>query len=410
MFALRPYNRGGGQACLVSTIIHWNTTMRLLSLKFEDPQAGWSLDEIAFFPDVTLLVGLSGVGKTRILETVRRLQRLAAGNSGSANWGIKWELRFSTNQNEYVWSGEVEEPKGDGLNPRFAGLFTGLNEGTPSPLIKRESLRRGQVLAERNGDTITLDGKETPKLPREESLLHILRNEESIAEAHAALDSVLYVDHVESPATSRYSFPGPNWDSLKKKLNTVELIRKKDIPTRFKLALAYENCRKVFDSIVSQFQDAFPYVTKLELDVVEIGGPFGKAPRLVLHEEGVESPIPEEAISSGMLRTLMHLSRMALWPDGTVVLIDEFENSLGVNCINFVTQDLQTQSKRLQFILTSHHPYIINNIDMKNWKIVSRSGKVVSVNDSSLLSTNSRHDAFLQLLNLPEYAKGISTS
>lgn len=385
--------------------------MRLLSLTFEDPQAGWSLDEIEFFPDLTLLVGLSGVGKTRILETVRRLQRLAAGNSSSDNWGIKWELRFSVNGTQYIWSGEFEQLPSDVPSQRFAGPLSGLNEAAqPSPIIASECLRHNKVLAERSGETISLDGKETPKLSREESLLHILRNEESIAEAHSALDSVLYVDHGESPAKSSFSFPGPNWERLKKKLTTIDLIRNEDIPTRFKLALAYENCRDAFDSVLRQFQDAFPYVKDLELDVVDMGGPFGKAPRFVLHEEGVQNPIPEEAISSGMLRTLMHLSRMALWPDGTVVLIDEFENSLGVNCINFVTEDLQVHSRRLQFVLTSHHPYIINNIDMKNWKIVSRRGKTVSVNDSTLLSSNSRHEAFLQLLNLPEYAEGISSS
>ena len=46
---------------------------------------------------------------------------------------------------------------------------------------------------------------------------------------------------------------------------------------------------------------------------------------------------------------------------------------------------------------------------MKNWKIVSRKGREVKVEDSSLLGQNSSHEAFLQLLNLPEYVDGISS-
>jgi predicted ATPase len=195
---------------------------------------------------------------------------------------------------------------------------------------------------------------------------------------------------------------------MKRKLTTIEKLREHDMPTNLKLAIAYENCRNVFDDIVRQFQEAFPSVERIEILNVQASH-FGTIPRLFLHEFGVDKPIPQEAISSGMLRTLMHLSRMALWPDGTVVLIDEFENSFGVNCIHFVTQDLQIQSQRMQFILTSHHPYIINNISMENWKVVSRRGREVKVENSSILGKKSRHDAFLRLLNMPQYTDGIAT-
>nr|WP_293102352.1 hypothetical protein [Okeania sp. SIO2F4] len=42
-------------------------------------------------------------------------------------------------------------------------------------------------------------------------------------------------------------------------------------------------------------------------------------------------------ISSGMLKTLMYISELYLSPEGSVILIDEFENSLGVNCLDSVT-------------------------------------------------------------------------
>jgi AAA15 family ATPase/GTPase len=109
-----------------------------------------------------------------------------------------------------------------------------------------------------------------------------------------------------------------------------------------------------------------------------------------------------------MLKTLIHISELYLSPEGTVILIDEFENSLGINCIDVVT-DLIRENRNIQFILTSHHPYIINNIGMEHWKIVTRKGGVVTVKDAKDLNLGkSRHQAFTQLINLEEYNEGIN--
>jgi len=210
-----------------------------------------------------------------------------------------------------------------------------------------EEPRNGEEVARRDSDNIFLDGKATPKLSAKESLIHILKNEPSITKAYAGLDSILFVDHSENHPRQTFSF-GRNFESFKRKYKTIESIREQDMTTHLKLALAYENCREVFDEIAVQFQQAFPYVEEVGVQLVEMG-PFGMSPQLYLRGRRVEQQIPEEKISSGMHRTLMHLSRMALWPDGTVVLIDEFENSFGVNCIHFVTADLQIHSQRMQF-------------------------------------------------------------
>ncbi|PHS11008.1 MAG: hypothetical protein COA78_10650 [Blastopirellula sp.] len=383
--------------------------MRLISLKFEDPQASWELEETVFFSDLTLLVGLSGVGKTRILDTIIRLKRIVKGNPSSDDWGTSWKIQFEQEEHTYDWSGKFEEPD-DGLAPRpIPSPFSDMQEERQQkPKIILETLKQdGRVIASREGEIIKLSGEKTPKLSQEESIVHILRREDGISDAYRGMKAILPVDHSEShSAFSIYS--GLNLDALLRDLTTIEKIRSEDIPTKLKLALVYKNCPEIFSDIINQFRDAFPYVEDVKVDLVEVGGPFGKTSRITLQEAGVDKPIPEESISSGMMRTLMHLSRMWLWPDGTVVLIDEFENSFGINCMDFVTHDLLVQSNRMQFILTSHHPYIINNVDMKNWKIVSRNGRKVSVQDSSLLNGTSRHEAFLQLLNLPEYADGIT--
>ncbi|MDF5726138.1 MAG: ATP-binding protein, partial [Rhizonema sp. PD37] len=59
-------------------------------------------------------------------------------------------------------------------------------------------------------------------------------------------------------------------------------------------------------------------------------------------------------------------------------------------------------------IITSHHPYIINNIKMEHWKIVTRKGGIVTAQDAKDFNLGkSRHQAFMQLINLSDYKEGI---
>jgi predicted ATPase len=138
---------------------------------------------------------------------------------------------------------------------------------------------------------------------------------------------------------------------------------------------------------------------------------FDTYPFLEIKEKGVSKWINQSSLSSGMYKTFMHISELFVLPRGTVVLIDEFENSLGVNCIDVLTEDLLQESRNIQFIVTSHHPYIINNISPKYWKIVTRKGGTVTTKDAKNLGFDkSKHKAFLQLLNLEEYSEGVLTS
>ena len=79
-----------------------------------------------------------------------------------------------------------------------------------------------------------------------------------------------------------------------------------------------------------------------------------------------------------------------------------FENSLGINCMPELTNFILDKSPDLQFILTSHHPYIINNLPWQTWQVVSRSGssiKATKATDISALDTASSLDKFTQLIN-----------
>ena len=90
--------------------------------------------------------------------------------------------------------------------------------------------------------------------------------------------------------------------------------------------------------------------------------------------------------------------------ENSLVLVDEFENGLGVNCIDLLSELILTERKDLQFIITSHHPKIINAIDMDKWRIIDRDGCVVKNSDSLIYGIgNSQHDAYFNLINRWEF-------
>lgn len=388
--------------------------MRIQSLRYCDTHSEWELSELAFYDDLTLLVGISGVGKTRILQAVSTLRQIAQGETEPRRWGTSWELVFSNDQGRrFRWTGELEEKPASDVQTEEddVGIYyiaPKREEHVPRPKFKREFLSvDDSTLIERDEMGIKLDGKTTPKLSPYESVVHLLREEDQISPAATCFDQVLMVDHSDDNTSYRH-YPARMIDELNEQLPDIDSIRKANLSTRIKLALVSNSNSEIFRQIVSRFTEVFPQVETVAIRRVRTR--YEDLYQLQIKEHGVARWIPEHKFSSGMSRTLMHLSRMQLWPDGMVVLVDEFENSLGVNCINFVTEDMVQQSRRLQFIITSHHPYIINTVDVANWKIVSRNGMVVSAERATDLGLkSSSHESFIKLLNLPQYESGIKT-
>jgi predicted ATPase len=164
---------------------------------------------------------------------------------------------------------------------------------------------------------------------------------------------------------------------------------------------------------VENYKDVFPQIDDVKVAPIEgenVHSLIRRLPIIQFKEQYVEKWITQNEMSSGMLRTFLHISEMFLFSKGTVILIDEFENSLGVNCINVLTEDLVFENSRLQFIATSHHPYIINKIPYDYWKIVTRKGGQIKTYDAKGFDLGaSNHERFLNLVNLPQYKGGIES-
>jgi energy-coupling factor transporter ATP-binding protein EcfA2 len=75
--------------------------MKIKSFRFDDNKENWHLKE-TFFDDFNLLVGISGVGKTKILQALNLVCDVATDNNYRLD-GIDWKISFIHLGQEYEW-------------------------------------------------------------------------------------------------------------------------------------------------------------------------------------------------------------------------------------------------------------------------------------------------------------------
>lgn len=371
--------------------------MKIIRLSFKNRESGWNIKDV-YFNNLTLLVGASGVGKTQILNAINCLVRIGKGKYSGA---VEWDFYFEVDQMKYRWVGAFLAGKSD------AGKTVDVQE--PALPIEYEGLCRivdgkEEPLIERTSQELIFNGQQTVKLEATKSAIALLKEERDIMPVYTGLTHIYALrPFVESgiriPFTKIEGIaPIRSLDELREYANLTPLE---------KLFLLYKNHLGECDDIIERFTDIFPFVESIDFTIGTFIDRF-QYPILRIKERGIESWISQEHISSGMLRTLVHIIVISLAEKGDVILIDEFENGLGVNCIEDVADMIINPEQDLQFVLTSHHPYVINNIDYKWWKIVARKGCDVSVYTAADLriGEHSKHDAFLQLLQSSAYKTG----
>ena len=377
--------------------------MKIISLQLKNHFLGWDFDEIKFSSNLTLLVGISGAGKTQILRGIIDLKRIA---NGKAINGLEWKIIFSTvNGTEFIWEGGFDTVETNELNFDYPEQEKPDENEKPS-FIYEKLISKDQVLFERNKEEIKFKNSQIPKLSSHQSMIFLLKEESVIKEAFDALKKIEYRDHTINGV--RLKSLRQSLHSLKNKYQTLESIVNSDEDIRTKLYLTYENKLDVFETIKSRFSEVFQRIEDVKVepfktDVLPKGIAEIFVPAISIKEKSVPKWIREDRMSSGMLRTIIHLGEIFLSNEGSVILIDEFENSLGINCIDILTDDLIHENKTLQFIATSHHPYIINNIPYEYWKIVTRQGgQIRTCNASDYHLGKSKQDAFIQLNKILE--------
>lgn len=366
--------------------------MRIQSISFRNNKTGWNVSNVDF-RKLTLLVGASGVGKTQILKALYKLSMIARGNSFN---GMEWNTQFVLDGSHYTWSGafesvDVEEEVDATKDFMYDILWEQIMVGDT-------------VIVDRDLEHLLYNGVETVKLDKQVSAIELLKQESLIEPIYNAFRRIYMLQTDGSRGVSIT----PKLTEPSKAL-TLSEIKQLNRPNGIdKLFLLKKNNLPEFNQICESFIDIFPSVECVDFT---LGMFFNERtfPILEIKEKGSDSWIRQPDISSGMLRTLTMLVTLYLAEDGDIILIDEFENGLGVNCIDELASLVKDPDSDIQVVMTSHHPYIINTIPYQSWKVVARKGSNVFVKTAAELNIGdfSKHDAFMQLVQSPTYKQGV---
>lgn len=370
--------------------------MKIISLRLKNNFLGWDFDEVDFSSNLTLLVGVSGAGKTQILRAILDLKDIAYGEAIN---GLEWKIKFLTvNGDEFIWEGSF-----DAIETDETSMFN-KHDKEKSSLIYEKLTLQNDVVVDRDQEKIKFKNIEMPKLSPHQSIVYILKEENLIKGVFNALNQIEDSDLSIKNDLLQRLLPNKPLHSLQEQYKTLDAIVNLNENIYIKLYLIYINKLDVFNQIKTRFTEIFNQIEDIKIELRNttyetiIFYPF-----IFIKEKYVPKWIREDRMSSGMLKTLIHISDIYLSNPGTVILIDEFENSLGINCIDILTDDLIHENKTLQFIATSHHPYIINNIPYEYWKIVTRKGGHISIRNASDYNLGkSKQEAFLQLTKILE--------
>ncbi|PSF36272.1 hypothetical protein C7H19_13785 [Aphanothece hegewaldii CCALA 016] len=384
--------------------------MKIKKLEYYDKEYEWKLELVEFLPNLNLLVGISGAGKTSILKAIRSLQAIATGESLN---GVGWDVLFLTDENtEYRWIGEFETQESQIY---ISGEDEESKEKNRFKIIQENIYVNNDVILDRTENKIIFDNKQTPKLSPVTSIVELLSQEDKILPIRDAFKKIIFS---QSDGDLENLFIGPIYRLNKYDQLNIDQLKASNIPIEDKLFIAYQNHPQVFQQIKDSFTNIFTKVEDIKIASwksidstnipISLANLLRDAAVIQIKERGINQWIIRN-ISSGMLKSLMFIAELYLSSEGSVILIDEFENSLGVNCLNSITNDILLSNYDRQYIITSHHPYIINNISPEYWKIVTRKGSTITVHNAEDFHISpTRQKAFIELINvLEDFPEGI---
>ncbi|MEA3313023.1 MAG: ATP-binding protein [Caldisericota bacterium] len=377
--------------------------MKIIKYKYSDiDKPGWSFDEVRF-GDVNLLVGLSASGKTRLLNTIFNLGAFTVRQNFFKHG--HWNLEFEQEDKKYNWE-----------------IITKRISSTASLIAKETLYENSKLIIKRDEDKFIFKDKEIPKLPLQQTSIFLLKEMECIMPIYDGFSSIMrrefFGNTLKEQAENRLITQEVSEEfkvaADQGKQYFLSKLYKPGLPVSARLYFLEKHFKEEYKIITDYLKSIFPFIEDvLFLEITEFKPNFpikGKMPIFCIKEKHVNKQIPYEELSSGMQKVILFLTDIKTFPKGSIYLIDEYENSLGINAINIFPSFLSEVEQDIQFFITSHHPYLINNIGVKNWYILHRKGSNVKFlygEKNIERFGKSKQKAFVQLLNDSFYREGI---
>jgi predicted ATPase len=193
--------------------------MKIKNFSFSSNNQNWHIEEV-YFDDLNLLVGASGVGKTRILRVLDLICDVAKGKQRKLD-DVGWSINFSHLGKDYKW----ELKTSNSIDEAFSSE-PGQAEILYENLIEFKDNYEIEILR-RNSTESKFNNNKLPKLKRTESAITLLAEEDSIAPVAEAFKRFIFN---ETPQQAVVSIPfDPNTtshlSSLKYLLDIWEQIK-----------------------------------------------------------------------------------------------------------------------------------------------------------------------------------------
>jgi len=367
-------------------------------IEFENSETGLKCERVKFNDDITLLVGLSGAGKSQILDAIIFSLGIAL-NRVNLYKEFSAKLNFTINEGkEYEWSYVIKKS-----NDEFISVDEEIDDEEYEFYFEQLLLNNKPIFL-REGEKISLLGFEKFPTPKKyESLLSQYNGEDKYKEIISDFKKIcpLNMEIAVKGAMEKDSFL-----RFKKKINEI-ISRSNDedfssfnnLPTICKLYIAKKYFYDTkYVSIYNYVKELFPEISDINVEEDIFQEVY------VTSIDVYNKKLLQSDISNGMLKTIYYIIELVASKPNSVILIDEFENGLGVNCIDALSELLLTERSDLQFIITSHHPKIIRQIVPCKWRIIERETSTISnrlAPDAGI--DNNPHDAYFKLLNWWEF-------
>lgn len=361
-------------------------------IEFENLDTKLKCERVNFNDDITLLVGLSGVGKSQILNAIGMSCSVATDRQ-TRLFPLCATINFTIGQKIYEWSYRIEEDNTkENMNfskKQYEFVFEEL-------LIDNE-----QVLMRNKNDIQLKHFDKIPTPKKSESLLSQYSNEEIYHDIVVDFHKIapLDIDMDIRGMISKESFIEfnqrlNNFFSKENEQSKLDELPLSELPPIIKLYLSKKYFNNTYVLIFNYVKELFPEITDIDVIEDEQRQAYGVSIDVYDHK------ILQKDISNGMLKTIYYIVELVTAPENSLILIDEFENGLGVNCIDTLSELLLNERKDIQFIITSHHPKIIGEIPSVKWRIIERDMSVIkNVTSKEFGVDDSMHNAYFNLLN-----------
>jgi len=374
--------------------------MRIITYEFADLYAGGLSFSKVEMGKVNLIVGDTGSGKTRFLNTIFNL---GSSVMGQRRFGgpSQWKLTFDHQGIQYGW--QIRTGRAPDNKPIV--IEEHLWQQTNSSRI---------TIVHRTSQEFSFKGSELPKLPSDSLSISILKEEDSIRPLWEAFSLILRrYFHADALATIMPVYV-PNPEFFQAPIDNLLQLHAMDLPLNLKLYQLAKNFPEIYENICYNFTNVFSSIQDISIkdlkELVPSSKSLGPAPVLCVKEKYIKKWIGIDQLSSGMQKVLLILTDAFSLPSGGMYLIDEYENSLGVSAIDFLPSFIIGLEKDIQFIITSHHPYIINKIPVENWLVFGRKGGKVTIRygQSNIdIYGRSRQESFIKLINDSFYSRNV---